>query len=166
MRNLSHLPRRYNISATVFADCIAATLHNQVTDEQIKLLTPILMNDFSYSLISAIPDDYAVERPETADQLMALDFPPELFIRVKTAFYKYYMVKHIQAIDAIVLIWKEHCEVELSWGVNQDITQIIIYFKPKPNFIDIDALVDEAILKLIDEGKFIPYKYLRAVGRL
>ena len=72
MRNLSHLPRRYNISATVFADCIAATLHNQVTDEQIKLLTPILMNDFSYSLISAIPDDYAVERPETADGVAVL----------------------------------------------------------------------------------------------
>ena len=83
---------------------------------------------------------------------------------MKSAFYKYYMVKHIQAIDQITDLWREHCEVDLSWGVSHDVKRIEIYIKPKPNFIDIDELVEEAILKLIDEDKFVPYKYLRAVG--
>lgn len=166
MRSLAHLPRTYTISADVFAECIRATLNYQSTPKAVEHLTPILMNDFSYSLISDAPDSYQVELEETAQQLHALNFPPEQFIKVKSAFYKYYMVKHIQAIDQITDLWREHCEVDLSWGVSHDVKRIEIYIKPKPNFIDIDELVEEAILKLIDEGKFVPYKYLRTVGRL
>lgn len=166
MRSLAHLPKKYAISADVFADCIRATLNYQMSPERVEQLTPILMNDFSYSLISDVPDSYQVELEETATQLHALGFPPEQFIKVKSAFYKFYMIKHIQAIDTMVALWREHCDVELSWGVSHDVKNIYIYLKPKPNFIDIDALVEEAILKLIDEDKFIPYKYLRAVGRL
>lgn len=166
MIRLNHLINYYTISVHEFADCIRATLDHRVLPESVEVLTAILMNDFCYSLISERPDMLAVELEETGIQLHALNFPVEQFCKVKEAFYAYYLIRHIHALDALIYVWKEHCEVYLSWSLDEDKTKIFIHIKPKPNFIDIDEVVDEIILKLIEEGKFVPYKYLRATGRL
>lgn len=166
MISLEFITKRYKIPLHEFKDCIEATLNYQVSPEDMELLTPVLMNEFSYSLISDTPNSNQIEVPETGIMLSNLNFMPEQFIKVKSAFYKYYMVKHTNAIDLIITQWREHCDVELSWALYPDDPNITILFKPKPLAIDIDNIVIDLVEKLIEEDKFIPYKYLRVLRKL
>lgn len=164
---IGRLINHYTIDAAEFRQILEIVIDNLQLGGVYPTLIPILMQEFTYALIGdSSLNEFCWECPDTPVQLNAMGLPIEQFHAIRERIYKFYLNRHIAAIEGLVNMWREHIDVTLRWSLVDNDQKIIIHFRPKPGEVDIDRLVAAAVDQIIETGGFVPYKYLRAIGRL
>lgn len=122
---------------------------NMLIDESLKIL------------ISDNPDVVTIETCEMAQYLM----------HCTNQHYQEYRYRFVAAarpyliqIEHLRLLWKDHTNPYLTWHLSDDQHLIIIKFNPVYPARDYDAILRREVTAAIEQGEFVPYKYLKVLG--
>lgn len=98
------------------------------------------------------------------DELQRLGVPKSIVDRILFDIDHHALSRHYREIDNYLYRCKFNYNVTMQWSRVD--ASIVIAFTPVPLDVDLDQIVSEIVDRLIDEDKFVPYKYLQVLGRL
>lgn len=164
--DLNKIQRQYPISCsrfTEFVDIALAAIGLDSTFRQHHQF--VIFNEVIAIFNSNTQNDYY---PETADWInmaesMRLPFAHyRLFKNKITTLFK----KEILDISRIEDLWKEHANTYLTYYFNDTKDMIWIVFHPVQSCRQLETILRQEIDAALERNEFVPYKYLRLIGRL
>jgi hypothetical protein len=62
--------------------------------------------------------------------------------------------------------WREYSDVELSGCVRYDLNMVVFKFNVNPSGVEVDQVINDWVNSQIEAGRFVPYRYMRLLGRM
>lgn len=113
-------------------------------------------------LISDNPDTATIESSEMAQFLLH---------HADIKRYQEYRYRFVSAarmyliqVEQLRVLWRDHTNPYLTWHLSDDHKLIIIRFNPVYPARDYDAILRKEVNAAIEQGEFVPYKYLKVLG--